>query len=252
MYKLGKKSRKFCSKVPHMSSILGNKKLSPPPISKDWTNGQTEFGMMLNSDLGDCAIASIFHIRQILTLNSSTEKTESDPTVLKLYEEVGNYVPNDPSTDNGCCLQDVLNFCSKTGFPLDNGTRERFLGFIEVDIRNTQDIRTTINDFGVCYLGIQVPASVWSNDGEPLKTWDVGGNSTIEGGHAITGVAYDEHGVTVISWGELYKLTWAFIAEYADEAYAIVSQDWLNSQNTTPLGMSEDELASLLEVFKED
>lgn len=252
MYKLGRQKRVFNAKIPHMSAILASRKFPMPPASVDWTKGVTEYSTMLNTELGCCTISAIFHSIQIWSLNSSEEITESDKSVLSLYEEACGYSPDDSSSDQGGIEQNVLKYCCNTGVPLDDGTREKFLGFAEVDTRNINDIKTTIAEFGICYLGVEIPQGIWDESGNPKTVWDGSGDSEIVGGHAIAACKYDETGVTVISWGSLYLLTWEFFSKYVDEAYAIISQDWINSQNKTPLGLTKEELENLMNTVKED
>ena len=56
-------------------------------------------------------------------------------------------------------------------------------------------------------------------------------------------VAYDARTVTVVTWGALQVMTWSFWAAYCDEAYAILSNDYLTGKKKTPAGFS---LAQLL------
>jgi hypothetical protein len=41
-------------------------------------------------------------------------------------------------------------------------------------------------------------------------------------------------GYTVISWGQVYRVTWKFHDAYCDESFAIISPDWLNAKGRTP------------------
>lgn len=41
-------------------------------------------------------------------------------------------------------------------------------------------------------------------------------------GHAVYAVAYDQNGVTVLTWGNTQQATWAWWDECVDEAYAIL------------------------------
>ena len=49
-------------------------------------------------------------------------------------------------------------------------------------------------------------------------------------------------GLTCITWGVKKRMTWAFFAQYCDEAYAPLSRDWVNAQGIDPSGV---DLASL-------
>ena len=40
-------------------------------------------------------------------------------------------------------------------------------------------------------------------------------------------VGYDAERITVVTWGALKELTWEFWDRYCDEAYALISKDFL-------------------------
>src|SRR5271170_6637603 len=182
--KLGRKPRTFNPKIPHMSAMLAAMTLPAPPASVDWTHGLTSFGMMLNDTLGDCTCAAVYHARQIWTANAGTEITEADSCVLALYEAVGGYNPSNPNSDNGANEQDVLTYLLNTGAPIANNLRDKIVAFVEVDPRNIDDVKRTINDCGVAYIGFNVPSSLMSMDIAPL--WEVDPNNMgFDGGHAI-------------------------------------------------------------------
>jgi hypothetical protein len=56
-------------------------------------------------------------------------------------------------------------------------------------------------------------------------------------------VAYDVRGLTVVTWGALKRMSWSFLDTYCDEAYAVLSQDWIS--NVTKLAPSDFDLATL-------
>jgi hypothetical protein len=252
MYKLGKLPRTFNPKITHMSSLLCYKNLPAPPSSVDWSCKITDFGMMLNDQLGDCSCAAIYHARQIWTANASMEKTEIDENVLSLYEGSCGYNPDDASSDQGGILQNVLLYCTINGFQIGDKSKEKFMGFIEVDTGDVKDIKIAINDFGLVYIGFSLPDSIYDSSGNPLSTaWDVVDKSNILGGHCVIIVGYDETGLTIVSWGSIFKITWKFFSMYVDEAYAILSQDWLDNSKKTPLGLTIEELTDLMIAIKE-
>lgn len=181
-YKLGRKERKFDPRVKTFMSLAKHKTLPAPPTSCDWTKGKTDFGMMLNDQLGDCSIAAVYHGRQIWTMNSSVESTEPDSIVQTLYEDACGYNPADPSTDQGGVLQDVLSDLLNTGAPLADGTVDKILGYVEVDQTKLNQVHLTISEFGLGYIGIDMPQSVWGMDGNPLPVWDYVVGSPIAGG----------------------------------------------------------------------
>jgi len=54
----------------------------------------------------------------------------------------------------------------------------------------------------------------------------------------------------VVTWGALEMMTWSFWAAYCDEAYAIVSPDYLDGKQKAPQGFSLPELQSDLADLK--
>jgi hypothetical protein len=65
-------------------------------------------------------------------------------------------------------------------------------------------------------------------------------------------VAYDSRSLTVVTWGALQSMTWGFWAAYCDEAYAILSPDYLDQkagQTVAPNGFNlaqlQEDLADL-------
>lgn len=251
-FKFGKKPRGHMP-VPHFSALLAGKKNLPvPPETCDNTKGITEFGIMLNDTLGDCTCAGIYHAQQIWSGFTGKMETDSDKCVLDLYENACGYKPGHPNTDNGGILQDVLTYCVNTGYLTNSGDREKLLAFVEVDNRNKNDVKLAINEFGLGYIGFTVPNTIFGEDGNPLPVWDFDGHSIpeTEGGHCVILVGYDDEYLTVLSWGELYKMTWSFLNFFCDEIYAIVSQDWLDSNGQSPLGLTTEQLEALMSGIK--
>jgi hypothetical protein len=245
--KLGRNARTHDPKIKHMRAIYG-KPLPIAPTSIDWTHNITNFGVMLNDRLGCCTCAAVYHARQIWTANVLTEQTEPDNCVLQLYEEATGYNPADPNTDQGGVEQYVLKYLLNTGFPLRDGTRDKILGFMEINHRDINDVKLTIAEFGVAYIGFDVPNSLFAA-GDPPPLWTVSQDPNLaatHGGHAIVLVAYDDEGPTCISWGSKYKMTWEFFMKYTDEVYAIVDSSWIANTGRTPLNIDLNELESLM------
>ena len=51
-------------------------------------------------------------------------------------------------------------------------------------------------------------------------------------------VAYDQTGLTVVTWGALKRMTWGFWGAYVDEAYALLSSDWIETDLLAPSGFN--------------
>ena len=207
-------------------------------------------GMMGNNSLGDCTCAAFYHALQVWTYNAvGSMFTAPDADVIALYEQACGYNPANPATDQGGVEQGVLSYLVNTGAPIMTG-RHKLAAFVEVDPRNLVDIRQTIADCGLTYIGFNVPNYLTALEA-PGATWDLQvGNDSIIGGHAVAIAGYSIAGLRVISWGAYYTMTWAFWQRWVDEAYALIDTDWLRATGVTPFGMTLAELEAQMEAIK--
>lgn len=252
---LGRKDRSYNPRIPHMSALLAGRTRSTPPAAFDWsTKMPNDLGMMLNDRLGDCTKAGWYHAQQVWTFNTTgVMQTASDATVLKSYEIIDHYNPKDPSTDQGGNEQVDLTYAVKHGMPEDDGSVNKLAAFVEIDPRNTMDVKRAIVSSGLVYIGFKVPAFLVPQGAPPPKVWTVdhSANNTIVGGHAVIQPGYDAVGLTTVSWGSKgYKMTWAFFEHFVEEVYALVDADWVNSKGTTPAGLTLAEWEAQVEALK--
>jgi hypothetical protein len=247
-YKLGRLLRSYDARIPHMSALLAGQTLPPPPPAVDWTVGMpAQLGMMLNDTLGDCTCAAVYHALQVWSANAQGGmQTQPDADVEKLYILACGYNPRVGGEGPGGNEQHVLTYLLRTGAPFGptGQTKHKIAAFVEVDPRNTDDVKRTINESGVAYIGFNVPQFIVpAPPATPPAVWDVQTTDTqIVGGHAVVLAGYNAAGARVISWGQYYTMTWAFFAQYVDEVYAIADSTWIDSKGTTPGGLSLAEL----------
>jgi hypothetical protein len=213
--KLGKKARRHDPRTLKLARYM-TALLPPAPASVDYTRGTTDWGMMLNDQLGDCIIADgPGHATQVWTLNATgTMATPPDSLILATYEKWCGYNPANSATDQGGVELDVLNDWRQQGF---NGqTLEAYVAIgLESGIRSpksevqggksaTSDVGPRTSDcpstqllqaiwlFGGAYVGVELPIRAQDQD-----VWDVpatlGPDDEPEswGGHAIYLVGYD-------------------------------------------------------------
>ena len=256
-FMLGRLARAHDPRIPHLSALLAGKKLSPPPAQVDYTKGMPKnLGMMMNDTLGDCTCAAVYHAIQVWTFNASKGKvidTEPDSDVEKLYELACGYKPAQGGEGPGGNEQHVLKYLLTKGAPTghNGATTHKIAAFVEVDPRNTDDVKRAINECGLVYIGFNVPQYIVPSNAAPPAVWDVQNTDTqIVGGHAVVLAGYTATGARVISWGQYYTMTWAFFAKYVDETYAIADNSWVNSGGQTPGGLSLAELEAQMKALK--
>jgi hypothetical protein len=184
-----------------------------------------------NDSIGDCTCAAVGHVIQAWTAYAGTEATINDFDVLAAYEAVSGYNPATGANDNGAAEQDVLNYWRKTGVG-----GHKILAFAQLeDLENLTMAKQAVDLFGSLYIGLDIPDTAMQQfmAGEP---WDVVKGAQIEGGHAVP-VQYwgtNEAGeIGVVTWGKLQRMTRAFWRAYVEEAWVVISQDWLNANGDT-------------------
>jgi hypothetical protein len=235
--KLGKQTAHHDKRVPLLSQYTAT--LPEPPAAKSYDSKITNLGMMLNDKLGDCTCAAVGHCIQQWTAEAQAkQEIIPDPDILKLYEIVGHYNPDNPKSDRGAVEINVLNYW--LGNPVDGN---QLSAFCAIEPQNLQGVKDAVYIFGNCYIGLQMPLSaqnqtVWTvPPGGPTGQGAPGS----WGGHAVPIVAYDARGLTCITWGEYVRMTWQFWSAYCDEAYGLLSPDWVKA-GKCPAGFNWQQL----------
>ncbi len=201
-----------------------------------------------NDKLGDCVIAGIGHVVGVLTGNAGKPFIYTNQQIIKLYEEIGGYVPGEPSTDQGCDEVTALNYWENKGAPVG---AHKIAGWLAVNAADPTEYRTALWLFENLYFGLELP-DAWVNpmpDG-PGFTWNVAGNPDPNNGHCVIGVGYTAQGVTIDTWGMLGLMTDAAVAKYAapnanGDLYTVVSQDGINkATQKAPSGFDWSQLVA--------
>ncbi len=208
--------------------------LPPPPREADWTKKIKTWPMMANDRIGDCTCAAAGHLIQEWTANASGDaKVVPTKAIIGAYAAISGYDPASGAHDNGANELDVLNYWRRRGIGghvID--------AYVALEPRNHAHVMESVYLFGGCYIGVALPLSA-----QRQRVWAVppggptgAGAPNSWGGHAVPVVAYDARGLTVVTWGALVRMTWGFWEAYCDEAYAILSKDWL-AKNKAPSGL---------------
>jgi phosphatidylserine/phosphatidylglycerophosphate/cardiolipin synthase-like enzyme len=200
--------------------------------------------MMGNDTIGDCTTAAAGHCIEEWTTDAGDPVIVPDSAIVAAYSAVSGYNPQTGKGDVGATVISVLNYWRQTGI---GGHTIR--AYAALTPGNLDHVRDSVSIFGNCYIGLQLPISA-----QTQSVWTVPAGGAVGqgapgswGGHAVPVVAYDADGLTVVTWGALKRMTWDFWSAYCDEAYALVSDDFLTS-GETPAGI---DLAALEQDLQE-
>lgn len=250
--KLGKQTARPDPRTLLLASYI-TPALPTPPASLDLTTKVgASWGMMDNDQIGDCTCAAAGHLIMEWTANAKKKMvTPTDKQIVAAYSAITGYNPATGANDNGAAEIDVLNYWRQSGIAND-----KIGAYIALEPSNHIHIMDSVYIFEGCYIGLELPTSAqaqvqnhqpWSvppggptGDGKP-GSW---------GGHAVPVVAYDARGLTVVTWGALQIMTWTFWDTYCDEAYAILSTDYITGKKVTPQGFNLQQLQTDLADLK--
>jgi len=174
------------------------------------------FPMDGNDTLGDCTIAALAHAETIYHGLVGAQNIPSRRTVVKLYMHLTGGV------DSGLNELDVLNYWRQ-----HTVSRDKIIDYVSINPKNHTHIQQAIRLFGGVYLGFQVQQNC-VQEFDNHQPWTPG--PLTQDGHAVHAVAYDQNGVTVLTWGNTQQGTWAWWDKCVDEAYAILPPEAKNPE----------------------
>jgi hypothetical protein len=232
-FKLGKAPAVFDTRTLIFGKYLLSS-LPSPPSSKDWGKLVAKWPMFANDKYGDCTCAAAGHMIQDWTANAGAQVTPTQKAVIEFYE---HFVGKPPPPDEGCNMLDVLKYW-RSGPGLGG---HKIAAFVAVEPKNHVQAMDAVALLGCLYVGVELPD--FAVRGDMLQVpWvvppqgpvgDAAPNSA--NGHCIPAVAYDDRNLYVITWGAVKAMSWQFYDAYSDEAYAVLSQDFLR-KNKAPNG----------------
>jgi hypothetical protein len=221
--KLGKLPVRTDVRTLSLARYVDRAKLPIPPETFDETAHVDDWPMYANDRIGDCTTAAAGHMIEAWTAAAAGRAVEvPEPAVLAAFDQVKRV---DPATgEAGAVVLDVLRLWRSTGI-----ADHRIGAYARVSVHDHELVRSAAWLFGGLYLGLQMPLRA-----QRQVTWDWPGALTGPdapgswGGHAVDIVRYSDATLTAVTWGRLQDLTWSFLDRYCDEAYCLLSTDFLN------------------------
>ncbi len=242
--KLGAKPPKRDDRVPRLSTIAPSLPAAPPRHTA-YIEAVASWELGENDRLGTCTCVCPANVILALTTLVGQPRRTSDTDIVGFYSAVTGYNAGDPNSDQGAMIEDVLAAWHAHGI----GTKpiDMLDGYATIDIHNHDRVREAVAALGPVDIGVSLPSG-W----EQATVWDTSTAGTeIAGGHCVTVVGYTEAGPLIVSWGQVFSLTWAGWDAYATEAHALLSQDALTRAGKDVAGVDWDGLSAMMTVIRD-
>jgi hypothetical protein len=224
---------------------------SLPPLapSVDYCSQVASWPMYLNNTLGDCTIAGAAHAMGAWSRYvAGTEMTFTDDQILAAYEACSGYVPGEQNTDTGCVMSDVLAYWQQNGIG-----GQQIQAYAQLRETSELDLNRALQIFGTVYIGVNLPQSAESQF-SARQPWTYVKGSPIAGGHCIVLQRFlvnSDGDYTVITWGATQAMTLRFARTYIDEAWAVLSPQWLEANGDNLAGLDVAQLTADMQALSQ-
>lgn len=199
------------------------------PQRAHWGHG-LPFAMLDNDKYGDCVEAGYAHQVQLWRDRAGDPYVPADTDVLAAYTALTGFNPNEPSTDRGTDILAALKYWKSTGM-----AGHKITAYAKLNPLNQNEMSEAIAFFGGAYIGLALPISAQAQVG---KEWVVTTGKDAAagswGGHCVPLVGYGPTEIWCVTWGTEQRMTWEFVTTYCDEAYVMLSQEWMETSGESP------------------
>jgi hypothetical protein len=246
--KLGKLAPKFNERTLSFSAFLRPDASfsQPAKLYREYKIPDGDWGMYGNDQMGDCTCAAKAHRMMLMTAHTGKMFVPDPADIMKAYIDLTGYNPRTGENDTGCAMTDVLQYEQITGI-----AGRKILGWAQIDHKNIDRVKQAMYVFGAVDIGVEFPKSAMSQFGAG-KTWSLlSDDGGIDGGHDVPMFGYGAVGDSCVTWGKRQPMTWDWFRKYCDEAYVVITQDWVNeASGLAPNTMNMDALLAALRALR--
>lgn len=222
--------------LPALGDYLHAPSLPPIPAKVNWSSGVV-YQMDDNDRFGDCV--EVAYANQLRTWTKKASMTEADisvTSVLDAYHDLTGFDPVTGANDNGTNMDQAVQYWVKTGM-----AGHKVGAVARVNPVNELQVNASIALLGGLYIGLNLPLRAQSQVGGTWALSPAGTPGTQPGswgGHCVILVDYDEQFLWAVTWGTLQRMTWNWFRTYCDEAFALLSHDWIEASELAPSGLA--------------
>ena len=232
---------KLAPEIPSGLNMLASYLASPLPEAPESVSvpSVSNWDMLGNDRYGDCTFAGMVHA--FMATASEEGEAETFPTT---DQTVAAYLSYTNGQDAGAVEAQLLQTWKSQSI-LDH----QLVAYAPVPVSNLDEIKQVINSFGVCYIGIRVPAACETQfqQHQPWAITNTPADEQILGGHCIILVGYDSQYFYAITWGSVQKIEYNWLTQYMDEAWALITPEIAKKDGYK--GLNLDQLKADIEAL---
>lgn len=243
-FKLGRKKSIPDRRTLRFRDYLTLGRLTPEKPPVDWYSEVYNWPMYSNDTLGCCVISALGHLGNLWSKYSTgVEGGPTDAEVVTAYKVLS---PDDDGVD----ILTALQYMDKTGIG-----GHRIAAYVALDPGDLIQAKLCVDIFGAVLIGLELPDAITNAENMLGIQWDVPeGASTTSGewapdpnnGHCVILPGYLTSGLgahfPMVTWGQMAPMSDNFYQAYSDEAYGLVSADWLRLNGRSPSGYNISQL----------
>jgi hypothetical protein len=218
-----------------LSDYLKQENLEQVPDEYNWGKNilPDKWGTLGNLKINNCTCASAGHLIMSWTSNIGKLHRPTTKSIIDAYSEVTGYNPETDGMGEPIEAIKVLKHWRKKG--IDG---RKISAFVKLAFKNKEQLKQAIYLYGGTYIGINLPKSAEKQYYENKKWTVPRGGLTGDGepgtwlGHALIITGYKKNELRAVSWGKEIIMTMDFWEAYVDEAYAVLSEDFIKDDHT--------------------
>ena len=231
-YRLGKLPKQEDARNLRLARYVDHSTLRTIPLSRAHARPLRGWTMGANNRVGCCAIVALAHGVQSWNAANGLSVTPSDEEILSAYAAISGW-DGSAATDRGATMLAALKHARTWGVG-----GHKILAFAEIDPHDHATMAAACDWFGGLYVGAQLPVSA-----QTTGLWSNTSDGEVWGGHAMWLHGRSPYIRKLATWSRDQSATLEWCAQYADEVYAVISEEWLGSDLISPDGL---DLAGLL------
>jgi hypothetical protein len=224
---------KLAAEIPIGLNMLADYLTDPLPDAPEAVEVPTvaNWDMLGNDKYGDCTFAGMVHAF-MATANLEKEE-ETFPTT---GETVTAYLTYTSGQDVGAVEAQLLQTWKDKEI-----LGRQLIAYAPVPVSNQKQIKEVIHSFGLCYIGIKVPAACETQfqQHQPWAITNTPADDQILGGHCVILVGYDSSYFYAITWGAIQKVEYSWLTKYMDEAWAIITPEIASKDGYNGLNLNQ-------------